>query len=424
LKKIFLVFLFCLSLNANEYDGLLDGFDESSNDIQIKQEQSNLSGSFSLFSSYNYKSKQSNHKGLSSLQSALELSFEDEYKDIKYKGTLNSYYDLFYTLRDSSYTKEYKDQRKDFEIKELYFMGSLNDNFDYKIGRQIVTWGKSDNIIITDIINPQDKRKLALSEIKDLKLNQTMSKFDYYMDNNSLSLIAIHENRVSKKAPYGSDFNFANRSINQNKPSHTLADTSYALSFNHIGNGFDLALYFANKYDEKGYLYNGIREYDKFKMYGLSTNLARGNFLFKAEAGYFTNVRYNNLKDSKNRFDVMLGFEYKGFKDTTVSFEHAIKKIYDYNTAIAFGVEGQKEYERQSVIRLNKDFFNAKLHFTYLLSMLNEYTDGFHKSFVDYEYSDNIVLSVGIIDYFGDENLKFQNLEDNDRVFASFKYSF
>lgn len=419
-----LIFLFGISLYANELDMLLDGFDESSNNIEIQQEQSNLSGNYTLYSSYNYNSKDSEHKGLSSLKNSLELVYEDEYKDIKYKASVNGYYDAFYDLNNCSYEKEYEDEKTELEIKELYFMGSFNENFDYKIGRQIVTWGKSDNIIITDIINPQDKRKLAIAEIKDLKLNQTISKLDYYLDKNSFSFIAIHENRVSKKASFGSDFNFANMEIKENKPSNSFSDTSYGLSFEHIGNGYDLAIYFANKYDDMGYVKNGVREYNKFKMYALSSNFVQGNFLLKTEAGYFTDLRYNNITTSKDRLDLMAGIEYKGFRDTTLSFEYALKKIYDYESAMALGIEGKKEYERQSVARVNKDFLNSKLHFTYLISLFNGYEDGFHKSFVDYDYSDDILLGFGVVDYFGSKSLKFENMEDNDRVFVNFKYSF
>lgn len=424
MNKTFLPFFICTCIYANNLDMLFEGFDDETQKIQIEKQQTNLTGFYTLYGSYNYDAKQSKYKGLSSLKNSLDLSYENEYEEIKYKLSINGYYDLFYDLRNHTYEAQYEDEKKEFEIKELYVLGSLGENFDYKIGRQIITWGKSDNIVITDIINPQDRTKLALLEIKDMKLNQAMSKFDYYIDNNNLSLIAIHENRVSKTAPYGSDFNFATSHIEQNEPSNSLDETSYALALNHIGNGYDLAFYFADKYDDIGYLHNGKKEYDKFKMYGISGNLALGNFLLKSEAGYFQNVRYNNIVDNKNRFDIMGGIEYKGLKDTTLSFEYALKKIYDYEAGIALGVDGKKEYEKQSVARINKDFYNAKVHFTYMLSIFNGYEDGFHKSFVDYDYKDNIMLSFGIIDYFGKENLKFQNLEDNDRVYASIKYSF
>ena len=60
------------------------------------------------------------------------------------------------------------DSENEIILAKAFVRGSLTDSLDVKIGRQIVVWGKSDNIRITDILNPMDRREPGLTDIEDL----------------------------------------------------------------------------------------------------------------------------------------------------------------------------------------------------------------------------------------------------------------
>ncbi|WP_201341520.1 DUF1302 family protein [Abyssogena phaseoliformis symbiont] len=128
-----------------------------------------------------------------------------------------------------------KGYKHELNLNELILEGSINP----KIGRQIVVWGRSDSIRITDVLNPLDNRMPGLVGIKNLRLGRLMSKLDYYFDKLNLSMIVLHENRFSKTAAYGSDFKIsADKPVN--KPSNALDNTGVALSFTGIFEGYDL----------------------------------------------------------------------------------------------------------------------------------------------------------------------------------------
>ena len=59
----------------------------------------------------------------------------------------------------------------------------------------------------------------------------------------------------------------------------------------------------------------------RIKMYGAAVNVASGNWLIKGETALFDGLKFANLsEETKSRFDLMLGAEYSGFTDTTLSF--------------------------------------------------------------------------------------------------------
>lgn len=424
--RYIIVSMICASmLMADDIDSLLSGFDTTKTSV-VQKTKSPLSATYSLYSSYNYSlPTHSPHNGLNSLKNSMDISYDEDINDIKYKANIITYYDLAPSLQNENYTSQYKQASKEWDIKELYVQSSLTNNIDYKIGRQIVTWGKSDNIIVTDILNPLDKSKLGIVDIKELKLGKMMSKIDYYQGNTNISLIVQNEARVSKMPVYGDEYYLGNSDINANKPDSTIENTKLALATNYTGSGYDVSLYLAQSYSDTGYIQNGIREYNSYNMVGFATNYAFGNWLLKCEGGLFDNLKYTNVIDTKQRLDILGGVEYKGFSDTTISLEHVNRKIYNYDPKISLGYEGQKENETQTALRINKDFANSTVHTTILRNLFGTYEDGgFQRANIDYDYRDDLVFSVGFIDYFGEKKQKFNALKDNDKLFAKASWSF
>ena len=58
-----------------------------------------------------------------------------------------------------------------------------------------MVWGKSDNIRVTDVLNPLELREPGLVDLEMIRLPVTMTKLDYYIKGLNLSGIVIHEVR-------------------------------------------------------------------------------------------------------------------------------------------------------------------------------------------------------------------------------------
>jgi hypothetical protein len=414
-KKISLSLLLCSSLlfSADEFEDDFgeDDVIEVAPTIKSDQKQDKLSlyGSLSLSSSYNYKHDKpmalnlNDYRGLSSLKTSADLNIEYKFDNgFKAKTVLKAYNDFIYDLKQDDYKTTPKGYDKGFDVNEIYLQGSLSSNVDIKIGRQIVVWGKSDNIRITDSLNPLDNTTPGMVDIEDLRLGKAMSKIDYFVNDWAISAILLHENRFSNMPQYGSDYAPSNlmmaNAISVDEPSNSIKNSGIALSASKNMQGQDLSLYYSNQYvDNTIYRSN---------MVGFAYNKVIDSFLLKTELAYFDNYD-SRVVDSK--IDSLIGVEYNGISDGSISLEVA-----------------NKDDDIQYALRFTQSYINQTLDFTALYSGFGKECEygGFIRAWFDYDINDKLSSSFGFINYIGKEQRKFQMIENNDRVFASIKFSF
>ena len=412
-----------------------DGFDDDGFDTDIvtiamdhaPEARGSLYGSIDLEAHYNLN----NDKDLSLFKTWVDVI--GEYKldnGNKIKGNLKAAHDFIYDLDGSNYIETPSGYENEINLNELTLEGSLSPKLDFKVGRQIVVWGKSDSIRITDVLNPLDNRIPGLVDIKNLRLGRTMSKLDYYMDEYNFSMIALHENRFTENPAQYSDFK-----LTADKPTNTpddqLDNAGVALSLTGAFEGYDMGLYFADTYVDKVYLKGDTLYYDnKSKMVGVAYNKVIDSFLLKAEAAHFDQIKYNT--DANNtvesaRTDVLLGIEYNGIADGSIGYEVALRKIHDYIATMNSALNGYKhEEEYQQVIRFNQAYFNQTLDLSVALSAMGDSAQdgGSARITLDYAIDDQISISAGVIDYVGGDNPMIDSYQENDRIFAKLSHSF
>jgi hypothetical protein len=438
-----------ISSSETELDDILGGFDESDGDPEATDESQmpvaepsryDLTGSVTLGASYNHAHKapesgQTDHRGLSRfrIKGGVELDVNLA-KEWKGKLGASGFHDFAYEINGR---EEYTDQLLDkyeseTKLKEAYVQGSLISSIDIKIGRQVVVWGKSDNIRITDILNPIDNRVPGLVDIEDLREPIAMSRLDYYFGKWSVSAIAIHEIRFNDNPVYGSDFfPGATPLPNDDVPDSDIDNTEYAIALNGIFSGYDIAFYFADLFDDAAHL-----EIDSFTrapglshsritMLGASANIALGNWLIKSEAAQFEGLDYSLIAGiNYSRLDSLIGLEYSGITDNTFSVELARRHIFDFDSRLE--ASGVKEDEYQTAIRYQGDFINSTLHAVAVASFFgSDGNDGaFGRLSLKYDVRDSLSATGGIVWYQSGDNLLLKNIEDNDRIFIDIKYSF
>ncbi|CAC9522852.1 hypothetical protein [uncultured Gammaproteobacteria bacterium] len=423
--RFFLVLLISFSLNAEE--GFDDsGFDDNFSDelaIQTKPpEKGSVYGSVDLESHYNF----SNNKNLSSAKILTDLSAE--YKidnNTKISGNLKAYHDFIFDT-SNHYSTTPNSYGNELNVNELNIEGSINSNLDFKIGRQIVVWGKSDSIRITDVLNPLDNRTPGLIDIKNLRLGRLMSKLDYYQDNLKISAALLHENRFSKNPKFGSDFK-ASTDLPESKPGNNLKNTGIALSLTGEFSGYDFGIYFADTYLDKPYFENGALHFDnKSKMLGFAYNQVIDNFLLKTEVAYFDTLKYSGLNGTKSRIDSLIGVEYTGINNGSISYELSLKKINNYDNVInAQSNNFTKQETYQHALHFTQSYLNQTIDLTAILGVFGKKGDkgGFARASLNYAIDDKISISGGIIDYIGGSNTT-DPIRDNDRIFTKISYSF
>jgi hypothetical protein len=429
---------------------LLEGFEDSEEDFITTTQASavpdpliplEMRGDVTMALGYNYAHEKpsvgkTDWRGVSRLTAELFLEGKlrlpgDWQMLVNGKGGLNGAYAL--KGRHEFTPDVIGDDEDELALGELYLQGSLTDDIDLKVGRQIIVWGKSDNIRITDVLNPLDLREPGITDIEDLRLPVTMTRIDYYLGVWNFSGMALHEVRFNKTPPYGSDFFPGATPLPPEEiPESTPAHTQFAAALNGVFSGWDLSLYFADIYQDTPRFENRFPlqtrlVHDRIQMIGMATNVARGNWLVKGEGAWFNGLQFFNGKgDTFSRLDLLAGLEYTGFSETSIALEMANRHLYNFSNALKAAPDGALEDDSQLALRFTKEMLNNTLTWTLLAAVYGTHGEngGFQRCAVDYDLTDSIVLRAGFTAYQSGDKAQMQAIGDNDRIFLEAKFSF
>lgn len=425
--------------NAKETKDDMDGFGDDTNttvddnNISTSTHTSlieGLSGELTEQVVYSPKSK-APHDGINSVKSSLFLDYDHKFEGgVRVKINAKAYYDAIYAIKDKNdFTHQEIDQlESEVELFDAFVEGKMADNIDYKIGRQVVVWGRSDTIRVTDILNPIDNRVPGMVDIEDLRLPVNMAKFDYFAGDWRVTPIVIFEQRFSKKPPIGSEFNLLPKNVNIVEDDYS--DLSYAMSISGEFSGWDISFYGADTRNDDGYFTITDsyieQKHNRVKMLGSALNILTGSWLFKAELAYFDGLKYSTTGDRKfDRDDILLGLEYNGIADTVISYDLVRRNIHDYDGILLAEKNPLKKYDYQQALRVSSEFLNASLKINYLISLYGKKLDegGFQRFWGEYELSEDVHVTAGVVDYIGGSVI-FDTIHDSDKIFMEVSYNF
>jgi len=429
-------------------DDAFSGFDDSlsysdsiAEDAAWDQEWLDLGGDLGISTVLNFAhdeppTGQIDHRGLSGLKSWIRLEAQIRLP-CSWRGRLtgHAFHDAAYLVRGlGEFTEELLDNyEKEIELDEAWLQGSLTPSLDIKPGRQIAVWGRSDNIRVTDILNPLDLREPGLTDIEDLRLPVTMSRLDYYFGPWNLTGVVLHEIRFNKSPVLGSDFYPSDEALPPEKDAPiSFNDQEYGLALNGIFRGWDLSLYGAYFFDDRAHLEPGdthplIQAHSRLIMAGAATNVAIGSWLLKAETAFVSGLEFNGLPDeTKSRIDGLVGVEYSGFTNSVLALETVDRLLLDHDRVLENPPDETMKNTFQSSARFTRTFSHEILRVVAVASAWGLWGQegSMARSQVEYDWTDDVSAILGIVLYSGGETSLFDAVRDNDRIFFDFKYSF
>ncbi len=430
-------------------EGALEGFDEELLqptvvevvDEAIEEESTSLRGHWVTGSSWNISGESPTSDRLTRLSTKLWLEAEQDLGEgWKFHGEGFLRYDFAYEINGrDQYTDSVLDTyESDEEIGELWLQGSLTPNLDLKVGRQILVWGQSDHLRVNDVINPADLREPGLVDIETLRRPVGMVKGDYYRGPWRWSLLLIPENRPNLTAPCGSEYSLAGvatqascdaDAVPVDSLSDGFSDAEIALSAMGRFSGWDLSLYGGRLNNNTPYKdrtgSTEIMRNARVNHLGAALNIAAGSWLWKGEVALIDGLRYFNAGSSeKSRLDLLVGGEYRGIADTTLSFEVLRRHINSYDTALAAATDYVDENSWQSVFAYTQDLQNDTLHLKGVLLRNGSGLDegGYLRLSAQYDLDDAWSATGGGIWY--DAARYPPNWGDNDRLFVEVRRDF
>jgi hypothetical protein len=139
-----------------------------------------------------------------------------------------------------------------------------------------------------------------------------------------------------------------------------------------------------------------------------------------------TNQFFNVTDQRFDRMDGLLGIEYTGWDETTVSVDWAVRHIPDFDRWLTSAPDYAQEDEFQSALRISKDYLNETLNVTLLALVYGPLgQDGaLERLTIFYDWNDAVSTTLGVVLYQSGDSFLFSDISDNDRIFLEIKYSF
>ncbi|MBN1327567.1 MAG: hypothetical protein JW996_06425 [Candidatus Cloacimonetes bacterium] len=318
---------------------------------------------------------------------------------------------------------------------DIYF-----DDFDLRIGKQQIIWGKADGVFITDIISPRDLSEFLLPDFEEIRIGINAFKLDYYLGNSTFEAVwipvfqpAVQPDENSIWAPQMPDFplplNYDNSSLEvENK----LSNSEFAFKYSYLGSALDFELMAAYLWDDYPAMHSYMQpdttllikpEHHRLPMTGASFSKSIGGAIMRGEGAYYLGKKFaaedlteNGIKD-KDYLHYLLGYDHNWF-GVNVSFQFIQEYILDHEDDLQ-----NDEFSSMMTFMATEDFLRETLRlelFSYL-GINNE--DALLRPKIVYDLADGFEVQLGANLFFGEKG-NFGQYEPNDMLYLKLRYDF
>ncbi len=345
-------------------------------------------------------------------------------------------------------------------LREAYIDMYFN-NFDLRIGKQQVIWGKADGVFITDIVSPKNLNEFLLPDFDEIRIGITAVKLDYYVaDNHTIEAIWTPIFNPTIYPPQSSIWH-PNMSFGISLPNNppividhskekitpSLENSEFYLKYSALTSAIDFEIMGAYMWDDDPVagkvvdfaLQNGkpvpkkitvFPEYHRLSLAGGSFSTTLGPFVLRGEAAYYfgkyfqtTNPMVEHGLVQKDYIHYLVGLDFTLW-DVNFSGQFIQKAIMDYKDNELLETPMFKgQYNNMATFLARYSCLNETLTLEYFMYYDFNYDDALIRPRILYDYSDSINLQFGVNIFTGSEGL-FGQYDKNDMVYAKVYYNF
>ncbi|MEA3499842.1 MAG: DUF1302 family protein [Candidatus Marinimicrobia bacterium] len=340
----------------------------------------------------------------------------------------------------------YDELDKNFAIsmRQAYFDIYFR-NFDLRIGKQQIIWGKADGVFITDVISPRDLSEFLLPDFEEIRIGINALKLDYYLGNSTIEAVWMptfqptilpEESSIwypeMELSTIPTTFDYSQANVEQK-----LSESEIALKYSYLGSAIDFELMTAYMWDDNPamhidpYFTPGnpqpdsliIKpEYHRLPLIGASFSKSLLGAVIRGEGAYYFDKKFsaedfsvNGIRE-KDYAHYLIGYDHNWF-GVNVSFQFIQEYILDYEDDIR-----NDEFSNTATFLASKTFINETLE----LSLFSYYGindgDALLRPKVSYDLSDGFNVLIGTNIFIGDEG-NFGQYDENDMVYVKIKYN-
>ncbi|MBW1901018.1 MAG: DUF1302 family protein [Deltaproteobacteria bacterium] len=278
-----------------------------------------------------------------------------------------------------------------YRLKEAYVDLGF-ENFDLRLGNQVVVWGKSDGMPITDVITPIDLSEFVIPEFEDQRLGIPAAKLSYYFGDFTFEGVVFpwfYESNIPddgnwKMQPDYDEFEAATAlgfykeygtfvggiRIVEEKPDSGWDEVEFGIRLSGMVANSDVALIYFHGWEDTPSISGPTEviglgpstpfivsriDYARMDMVGLNFTRPLSKFILRGEFAYLIDKRFNsrdtvtlNPSDDflawkaaiesattmyeKDMLQLMIGADYSGITNVTLSLQFEEKFIMNFDS--------------------------------------------------------------------------------------------
>ena len=286
-------------------------------------------------------------KGVEELDTSLYLALE---KDVSDEVLIKASFDLSLDWTNwQTGELNYNSDDTDFVWRDLY-LDWAEDDLWIRAGNQILAWGESDVLAITDVVNPRDLTQLGQADLEDIRLQAPVLFASHPWLGMQAEIALVYDADANETAASGEAFdpyiNYTNAGlkVSEKEPDQSLEFVGRLYrSFN--GGDFAITLADVNWDDVSGAAFINMNELvfqsSRVKVLGVSGSWVKGDYLFKYDlAQHWDKALQPDSVTSApwQEYDQTLAaliLEYSGIDEWVLTFELDSSYTHDYSGTIA-----------------------------------------------------------------------------------------
>lgn len=340
----------------------------------------------------------------------------------------------------------------DWELREAYLKFRLPIGIDFKIGRQILTWGTGDLLFINDVFAKDYLSFFIGRQDQYLKAPQTALRAEWYNRVGSFAIAIIPDfernilptgDRISFYNPLSMGIVGSDGYMSPVEPDNNFDNTEIAFRYARQIAGFSFAGYAYRGFYKEPRGYNPVDQfiyYPRLNVYGASLMGQVAGGIVWLEGGY-----YDSREDpdgtvyfiENSSMKGFVGFEKELLTDFTANLQFQVEQMVDYESYVnsqdlliaqsmlPSNVPLNDEQKTLVTSRLRKQLYSQ----TVTLSLFGFYSpsddDSYLRFSTEYKYSDELSLMVGGNIFDGSQlYTAFGQFDLNDNVYLKVNYGF
>jgi hypothetical protein len=328
------------------------------------------------------------------------------------------------------------------DLREAY-LDYTKGNADFRLGRQIVTWGVGDLLFINDVFPKNWVSFFSGRPLEYLKIGVDGLKVRYSSNPLNAEIIVIPrfepDTMMTSKRFFMYDDYGSVTNRDKNPPSTTLGNTEAGLRLYRKFGGFDLSAYAyrgrwrtpGERADNPNNATKVTSIYPPLSVLGMSAQGSAFGGILSLEGGYYDSRDDRGGKDlaianSQTRF--LVGYQTQLWRDFTLGGQYyaEIMSAFDaYKSSLPSGFAVKKKYRDIVTLRLTQ----LLRHQTWKLALFALYSpadsDYLLQPKITYKFSDNISAALGGNVFGGRKRTTFFGQFDrDDNAYMNLRYDF